>query len=166
MGDIRTIAEAYTRMRMAKDRGQPTQEMLPPKVYVDDNRSRWATDVSAADLREMKLDPNDVIAVGQVKVKGRSIDMTILRLNDFDRKFVSGVRLQPGEFIARYVTRTTIAGQLTPFVKVSLLRNAIYPMTEESASGESNKVDFERRGQKMDFLRVHKDFIINEIGFE
>lgn len=57
----------------------------------------------------------------------------------------------------RYATRSTVAGDIFPLVKVNLDKGMVYYLTQESSSGEIDEVKFETRGAKLKFARMISD---------
>jgi len=153
---IESISKAYKSMYVTE---AMTQESLPDKVYVDDNTAKWSIDGSVRSLISKESGYNESDIVG-ITVN----DMVLIKLNRSDRSLVSGIRLQNGEFIARYATKNSAAGGIMPLVKVSLPRLMIYSLTEESSSGETDEIRFESRGTKVRHIRVLKDFLAGDLG--
>lgn len=153
---IESISKAYKSMYATEEM---TQESLPNRVYVDDNASEWSIDTSVRSMisKESGYSESDIVGI-------TINDMVLLKLNRSDRSFVSGIRLKDGEFIARYVTNNSAAGGIMPFIKVSLPRLMIYPLVEESSSGETDEIRFESRGTKVRYIRVLKDFLIGDLS--
>jgi len=156
---IKSIAEAYKSMLVTE---QLAQEAFPNGVFFDEAMANWSIPRGAqAYLRsERGYSVDDLVAVTEAGTGS----MVIASLSNEDRRLVSSIPLKDGEFIGRYMTEASMAGGMMPFIKVSLLRKMVYPLTEESSSGETDDIRFESRGQKVRHIRVLLDFASSELG--
>ena len=157
---IKSISEAYKSMHINESL---TQEQFPEGVYFDERMQNWSFPRGAMQVVTGAGYPflHHVIGVAGDATK----EMLLLKPNEItDRSLVKSIRLKEGEFVARYISEATIAGGMTPFIKVSLLRKMVYPLTEESSSGETDDIRFESRGQRVQYIRVLMDFAVSELG--
>ena len=156
---IKSIAEAYKSMFVTE---QLAQEDFPNGVFFDETMANWSIPRGAqAYLRsEQGYSVDNLVAV----TESGTGSMVIASLSNEDRRLVSSIPLKDGEFIGRYMTESSMAGGMMPFIKVSLLRKMVYPLTEESSSGETDDIRFESRGQKVRHIRVLMDFAVSELG--
>ena len=155
---IKSIAEAYKSMFVTE---QLAQEDFPNGVFFDETMANWSIPRGAqAYLRsEQGYSVDNLVAV----TESGTGSMAIASLSNEDRRLVSSIPLKDGEFIGRYITEASMAGGMMPFIKVSLLRKMVYPLTEESSSGETDDIRFESRGQKLRHIRVLMDFAVSEL---
>jgi hypothetical protein len=158
---IKSIAEAYKSMHSPLNE-QIAQESFPDGVAFDESMAMWSVPRQAMSYlsSEQGYSSGDIVAI----TESGSSDMVIASLSDEDRRLVSSIPLKEGEFIGRYLTESTMAGGMMPFVKVSLLRKMLYPLTEGSSEGDTDEIRFERRGQKVRYIRVLMDFVASELG--
>lgn len=156
---IKSIAEAYKSMLVTE---QLAQEAFPNGVFFDETMANWSIPRGAqAYLRSTQgYSVDNLVAVTEAGTGS----MAIASLSNEDRRLVSSIPLKDGEFIGRYMTEASMAGGMMPFIKVSLLRKMVYPLTEESSSGETDDIRFESRGQKVRHIRVLLDFASSELG--
>lgn len=157
---IKSISKAYKSMYVNES---ITQEQFPKGVSFDENMQNWSLPRGAM---QMVRDAGYPFLDHVVGVAGDAAkEMLLLKPDELsDRSLVKSIRLKEGEFIARYISEATIAGGITPFIKVSLLRKMVYPMTEESSSGDTDDIRFESRGQRVQYIRVLMDFAVSELG--
>lgn len=80
--------------------------------------------------------------------------MVLFHLKPEDKKDLKGANIKSGEQVFRYATRSTVTGDIFPFIKVNLNKGMAYYLTQESSSGETDEVKFETRGQKLKFARM------------
>ena len=158
---IKAIAEAYKLMHSPLNE-QIAQESFPDGVFFEESSVMWAIPQGAeAYLRsEQGYSSGDIVAITE---SGSRDSIVIVNLSNEDRRLVSSIPLKDGEFIGRYMTEASMAGGMLPFIKVSLLRKMVYPLTEESSSGETDDIRFESRGQKVRYIRVLMDFAVSEL---
>jgi len=83
--------------------------------------------------------------------------MVLFHLKSVDKKDLRGANIKSGEQVFRYATRSTVAGDIFPLVKVNLDKGMVYYLTQESSSGEIDEVKFETRGAKLKFARMISD---------
>lgn len=96
--------------------------------------------------------------VGAFHPKTWNRDGHLLKLDAYDEKLVSKLRLKNGERVFRYETDTTKAGSMKPLVKVNIDRGLVYFLTPESSdSGEY--IEFETRGVPVRYMRFRKSKI-------
>jgi len=157
---IKAIAEAYKLMHSPLNE-QIAQESFPDGVFFEESSVMWAIPQGAeAYLRsEQGYSSGDIVAI----TESGSSSMVIVHLSNEDRRMVSSIPLKEGEFIGRYLTESSMAGGMMPLIKVSLLRKMVYPLTEDSSSGDIDEIRFERSGQKLRFIRVLLDFAVSEL---
>lgn len=80
----------------------------------------------------------------------------LMHLDEFDNKYISNNLVKPlkeNEFIFRYTT-DTIKHYCRPLIKINTEKSLIYFLTPESSEGITNKIYFESRGIKADFLNL------------
>jgi hypothetical protein len=80
--------------------------------------------------------------------------MVLFHLKSSDKKDLKGANVKAGEQVFRYATRSTVAGDIFPLIKVNLNKGIVYYLTQESSSGEIDEVKFETRGAKLKFARM------------
>jgi hypothetical protein len=92
----------------------------------------------------------DAGVIGDSPVKA----MVLFHLKPEDKKDIKGANIKAGEQVFRYATRSTIAGDIFPLIKVNLDKGMAYFLTQESSSGEIDEVKFETKGTKLKFARM------------
>jgi len=73
-------------------------------------------------------------------------------LDDYDQNYVKDVRLKPNEYIFRYETETSKIGGYIPLVKINVVNQMVYFLTEEAM--EQDKLVFQPKGQKAKFINI------------
>lgn len=81
----------------------------------------------------------------------------IFDLSPYDKKEVSKVPLRSGEQIFRYATEKAMIGGYLPYIKLNLDKGLMYPLTQESFSGDIDEIKFEGRGIPLAFIRIIDD---------
>jgi hypothetical protein len=89
---------------------------------------------------------------------------TLYELDDFDRKYWSGVKLKPDEMLFRYETYTTKVTNIRPVVKIKIDKGIIYFLKDLDADDDKNLV-FETRGVKLKFLQLHEKIMQDIKGY-
>lgn len=77
--------------------------------------------------------------------------MDLIRLDEFDINWLGGlnIKLKENEIICRYRTLTTVAGGITPLIKINVARMLAY-----FNEGEDDTVKFEAKGTKLTYLNI------------
>lgn len=80
--------------------------------------------------------------------------MVLFQLKPEDKKALKGMKFKPGEKVFRYATKSTVVGDIFPYIKVNLNKGLVYNLTQESSAGEIDAVAFETRATKLKFARI------------
>lgn len=88
--------------------------------------------------------------VGRFGLKAHASWFMLLGLSEFDREFVSGVRVKDGEVIYRYVTATTAACGMCILIKINFERRLVYFLTQDAL--DQGYVEFESRAEKAPWI--------------
>ena len=91
--------------------------------------------------------------------------MVLFHLKPEDKKDLKGANVKAGEQVFRYATRSTVAGDIFPMIKVNFDKGMVYYLTQESSSGEIDEVKFETRGAKLKFARMMSG-VVEEVELE
>lgn len=77
--------------------------------------------------------------------------MDLIRLDEFDRNWLGGMdlKLKENEIVCRYRTQTTVAGGITPLIKINVARMLAY-----FNEGEDDTVKFMAKGTKLAYLNI------------
>lgn len=92
--------------------------------------------------------------------------MVLFHLKSADKKDIQGANIKAGEQVFRYATRSTVAGDIFPLIKVNFNKGMVYYLTQESSSGEIDEVKFETRGQKLKFARLMSGVVKEEVELD
>lgn len=131
------------------------EELLKKKIFVDYDTAKWATqsEVMNVALRDKGIGSLVAIAAHPKSMQ----EIHLFELKPYDQRAVQKVKLRPGEQIFRFGTRNTVAGGMLPFVKVNVLKNLMYFLTQESSEGETDAVVFETKPLKLKSMRMTFD---------
>lgn len=83
-----------------------------------------------------------------------SSDAYLYNLDEFDKKYVSGIKLKEGERIFRYYTRTSAIGGMIPLVKINTESGLVY-FPVYGSDGEV--VGFDSKGTRALYINLVKD---------
>jgi len=122
--------------------------------YTDPSYKGWDKKLTSYGLKK-GYTPVAVIGKG-------SKDMVLFDLKSSDKSAVRGVKLSSGEKIYRYASDGTVSGDMMPYVKVNLDKGTVYFLDQESSSGETDEVKFDRKGEKQGFVRVVESVGLDE----
>jgi hypothetical protein len=91
---------------------------------------------------------------GNFYAKGwqKSGDGYLYFLDEYDKEFTKDVRLNPGEKLFRYYTRTTAIGGMVPLLKINLNNGLIYFMESKDFGDET--IDFSTKGIKAEYINL------------
>jgi len=156
---IKAISEAYKSMFVSEN---VSELDFPKGVYFDENFNSWPMPRNVTKfLRSsgMGYTPRNIIGVTDHPETLNT--MLFFSLTPQDKKFFFSTRLKDGEFIARYLTDTTIAGNEMPVVKVSLNDKKMF--FSYSDPNQDNSVRFEMIGLKFRYIRLLKNFAESEL---
>jgi hypothetical protein len=113
------------------------------KKISEDNKYRYVDSYS---------NKYDGVFAGNFELKNWHNTAYLYALDDFDKKYVSGVPLGVNERIYRYETEVTKVGKMTPLIKVNIESGLVYFLTNDAS--EKDYVEFEKRGTKVRFLNI------------
>lgn len=105
--------------------------------------------------------------IGAFSTKIANADFFIGELNDWEKSELKkdNVKLKSGEYVFRYATLTTMAGGISPFVKINFKKGLIYYLTDESSeSGE--EIVFETKGVKATYINLDSNYTNKYSGTE
>lgn len=121
------------------------------QLYKDDSITTWAEqELISYGLKQ----GHEVKGILRTTEMNANSDMVVFELNAYDKKEVASVPLKSGEQIYRYLTGNVRAGGMMPYVKINFDKGLVYYMTQESSSGETDEVNFEKKGSKMKYARI------------
>jgi len=83
--------------------------------------------------------------------EGKGTDASLLKLDDFDKKWVGDYKLKPDEKIYRYSSDTTKVSGIEPIVKINHKKGLVY-----FSNGEDNKLSFETKGEPVSYMRLRE----------
>jgi hypothetical protein len=103
-----------------------------------------------------RFEPNQFVGgIGWKTPQGKLADGYLYKLDDFDRKLVSNIRLKETEKIFRYFNRTTAIGGMTPLIKINLQNGILY----FAIYSDNDDVQFETKGVKALWVSIIEDNI-------
>jgi len=147
---IRKVVKDYMwKKRMKKEEVEQVDEAF--KFFTTKNANDFGEDKALSYGRKKGYKEAGVIGDSPIKA------MVLFHLKSVDKKDLRGANIKSGEQVFRYATRSTVAGDIFPLVKVNLDKGMVYYLTQESSSGDIDEVKFETRGAKLKFARMISD---------
>lgn len=147
------LMESGKEFEMTKAKPEVTQESLKAKhIYVDYNTSTWWTDYEVMKFAYSQKMCGPLVAV--TELPNTCTTVHLFELDEWDKKWIGDVPLKAGEQIFRFGSVSTVAGSMMPLVKINVLRNLVYFLTEESFDGIIDEVEFKKKGVKVNYLRM------------
>lgn len=115
------------------------------RIFIDKDDSRWGVQ----DIISKIPAKDKVVGVaGFANLK----EMVLVNLDAYDKNLVSRVKLRAGEHIFRYYSHATMAGKMTPLIKVNVVSGLLYFLTDNAV--ENDLTEFETKGEKVKYLRL------------
>jgi hypothetical protein len=85
-------------------------------------------------------------------------DCTLYELDDFDKSITKHIKLKDTERIFRYDSDKT-RGIYKILIKINLSKGLLYYLTEDCFNGETDDVEFETRGIKVNYLKLSESVL-------
>ena len=128
------------------------------KFYTKENErlSRPSGSIEKGILNKVsyRFEQNQFVgSMGWKTPQGKLADGYLYKLDDYDRKVVSSIRLKETEKIFRYFNRTTAIGGMTPFIKINLENGMLY----FGIYSDNNDIQFETKGVKALWVSLIED---------
>ena len=133
------------------------QEMPEAYQRFTDKTPNWGADKAISYGR--KKGYKEVGVCGYGKIDG----IVLFGLDAGDKAYVGKeAKVKSGQTVFRYATRTTIAGDIFPLVKIDTQKGLLYHLSQRSSEGEIEHAEFETKSTKLRYLRILESSDIKE----
>lgn len=162
-GAKKFVTKATAMPVVVKEQQSSSQNKMPAIMktggrlkYWKENEHRLSSPRSNIErelLVKAQYDDNDFAGnFGWMTPNKKYAEAYLIKLDDFDKQIISGLKLKEGEKIFRYINRSSAIGGMKPLIKINVEKSLLYFLESESAN--SGEIIFEKRGVKADFINL------------